>query len=300
METMTKKALVKMMMNGVAKKLPAEKSQMIIDHIDESLEGDCSIQEDNVIMSFMNDDMRQGLNDFYELTGISQDDLALEYVMPEIQGAMKLVVKSVEILCQYIDKQFEIIEREVVNVQKQISTMQMSEVQGQINKMEKYKKNGGIYDRNIQRELDSKFEDAIARLEGDMKLVVDECIVCFPEDMNIKNVLYYMTHIRKANTHTMDSKIEILKKELEIYCGGVSKMLELAQLYSCDFNGAQDFIERKKSFLESVFKVGGKNRIYTYTEEEYWKKKPEDLYKVLCSIEQVISNSSVKLLEQKQ
>lgn len=140
METMTKKALVKMMMNGVAKKLPAEKSQMIIDHIDESLEGDCSIQEDNVIMSLMNDDMRQGLNDFYELTGISQDDLALEYVMPEIQGAMKLVVKSAEILCQYIDKQFEIIEREVVNVQKQISTMQMSEVQGQINKMEKYKK----------------------------------------------------------------------------------------------------------------------------------------------------------------
>lgn len=297
METMTKKALVKMMMNGVAKKLPAEKSQMIID---ESLEGDCSIQEDNVIMSLMNDDMRQGLNDFCELTGISQDDPALEYIMQEIQGPVKLVAKSAEILRQYIDKQFEIIEREVVNVQKQISTMQMSEVQGQINKMEKYKKNGDIYDRNIQRELDSKFEDAIVRLEGDMKLVVDECIVCFPEDMNIKNALYYMTHIRKANTRTMDSKIEILKKELEIYCGGVSKMLELAQLYSCDFNGAQDFIERKKSFLKSVFKVGGKNRIYTYTEEEYWKKKPEYLYKVLCSVEQVISNPSVKLLEQKQ
>ena len=103
----------------------------------------------------------------------------------------------------------------------------------------------------------------------------------------------------KSKVDIMDDKVSLLKEMLESYCKGVAKFIELELLYLNDFSRTRYEIGKRKDFLQSCFAIGGRNRIYTYTEEPYWIDRPKKIYDVLCGVENQLQGENVFLLEHK-
>ena len=301
MDTSANKELVCMLLQGIANKLP-EEHQSLVATAETAIRGK-EAPVDEIVEEICSDDevaIKDGFATFCEFVGISEEDISLDEITAAFQGEMKVVVKAVGMVFECIDKDFKITQNEILEVYKQNAHLAMSDVLSICDHFEKSAiQSDTPFTLEDKKENDRKFEDSIGALGEQMQQIVQYCNKAFPEKLSVKNALEYFLHARKSNVKMMDEKVSLLQGMLEIYGMGVGNYIELELLYMKDFRRTKCTIRTVKEFLQSCFAIGGRNRIYTYTEDPYWIDRPKKIYDVLCSVENQLQGEKVSLLEYK-
>lgn len=301
MDTSANKELVCMLLQGIASKLP-EEHQSLVATAETAIRGK-EAPVDEIVEEICSDDevaIKDGFATFCEFVGISEEDISLDEITAAFQGEMKVVVKAVGMVFECIDKDFKITQNEILEVYKQNAHLAMSDVLSICDHFEKSAiQSDTPFTLEDKKVLDKDFGTRIRNLETQMKEIVQYCEKNFPEKLSVKNAIDYLLHAMKSKVDIMDDKVSLLKEMLESYCKGVAEFIELELLYLNDFSRTRYEIGKRKDFLQSCFAIGGRNRIYTYTEEPYWIDRPKKIYDVLCGVENQLQGENVFLLEHK-
>ena len=301
MDTSANKELVCMLLQGIANKLPEEHQSLVATAETAIREKEAPVDE--IVEKICSDDevaIQDGFATFCEFAGISEEDISLDEITAAFQGEMKVVVKAVGMVFECIDKDFKITQNEILEVYKQNAHLAMSDVLSICDHFEKSAiQSDTPFTLEDKKVLDKDFGTRIRNLETQMKEIVQYCETNFPEKLSVKNAIDYLLHAMKSKVDIMDDKVSLLKEMLESYCKGVAKFIELELLYLNDFSRTRYVIGKRKDFLQSCFAIGGRNRIYTYTEEPYWIDRPKKIYDVLCGVENQLQGENVFLLEHK-
>lgn len=200
MDTSANKELVCMLLQGIANKLP-EEHQSLVATAETAIRGK-EAPVDEIVEKICSDDevaIKDGFATFCKFAGISEEDISLDEITPELQGEMKVVAKAVEMVFDYFEKSFEITQAEILQVYEQNIRKAMSDVKTACDHFEKSAKYSDTpFTLEDKKENDGKFEDSIGALGEQMQQIVQYCNKAFPEKLSVKNALEYFYMQGKA------------------------------------------------------------------------------------------------------